>query len=1269
MKRFCISALLIFTQILAFSFPYRIASSLRTNDTFADHQVHSILLDTEGFLWLGTDDGLGRYDGERLETITEGHAVGSLCLMDDTVYAGADNGLFAYDPESHTLRPVEAQTSYCVKISRPVTCLARHGSFLFAGTHGQGLFIFDTQKNTLRQRSIDIPYITGISVSNDGLIYVCDRERGIYSFGLDFEHKEHTIKQSGILGILCSGPCLWYITSEGISRVSKNGHISEYHLSGTPRTIIEYSDRQVAVGCDNGLALIDKEDMSAESFNIWISSDGNTVKGCHLLYKDDKGTLWIASPSSGLLYLNPNSEALFHPLETNQSLYICETSDRTIWIGTEAGILRLNTSNGTFSKGPLQGKCISTLLADGDDLWAKVSGEGIFKYNVQSHKLNRYANMGYDPAISKNTNGRIEIKSQRHSYIYNPSSDSFTVRTDDESSTENRRNTFFAESTLEPQGITSTCFSSDGRIYTAVENCVYESNPLSKEGRHYPFGNKVETLFCDKDGHVWVGTCAIGLWKLTDGVMEHIDIHNGGNNAQSIQSITQDNYGYIWVCSNLGISKTDPVTGATSFEPLMGRTMKNNHFLPQAAICASNGTLYFGCEKGIISFPSTDNSDEKPGRIIISAISFRNGEPPIHNLYRKKQIKLGYGCNSFSISFALPGRDGPGWNSYMYNLSGIDDKTELWTNESSATYSNLAPGRYEFTVSGRSSENGTHTDNTGITIIISPPWWKSPVARFLYLIAAVGLAALLGYGIKRRISREYHSKLQKQQEEMEKEAYRQKMSFFMGMVHEIRTPLTIMRLSMDKMLKGTSSADTLSILQENVDYMQSTIDGIFNYQKNDADGVHLTLVETDIVQICHTAMERMSEFADMKGIELCKDIAADEITAMVDEPFFTKILTNLLSNALKYAKHKVSISIRCENRHALITVSDDGPGVKDSEKEKIFRMFYKAAGDAIAEASGIGVGLAYSRQLAIAHNGSLTVADAFPEGAAFTLKIPIIAEVQNPSNLPDKALTSSAVNNRYSKARLVVVDDNVRLLDMLREELSEWYDVRTAQNGAEALDLVRNEDIDIIVSDVMMPVMDGNRFCQSVKEDISLNHIPFIMLTAKTSIDAKVQGMENGADAYIEKPFSIIQVHLQIENLLKLRAAYHDALKNEAGRRKEVMPQSALYKDSKFMEKINIAIEEHLSQESFSIDTLAGTVFMSKSTFFRKFKTVAGCSPNDYLKNYRLNRAAQMISEGLKINEAAEKVGFYSPSYFAKCFKAKFGVLPKEWAAEKSQNQ
>ena len=253
------------------------------------------------------------------------------------------------------------------------------------------------------------------------------------------------------------------------------------------------------------------------------------------------------------------------------------------------------------------------------------------------------------------------------------------------------------------------------------------------------------------------------------------------------------------------------------------------------------------------------------------------------------------------------------------------------------------------------------------------------------------------------------------------------------------------------------------------------------------------------------------------------------------------------------------------------------------------------------------------------------------------------------------------IDSGEEKLRVLIVEDNVELVTNMERRLSQWYSVRVAYNGEEALRLVEAEDTDIIVSDVMMPVMDGMELCRQIKGNVEYSHIPFIMLTAKINIDDKKEGMASGADAYVEKPFSITQIHHQIRNLIRLRDSLRETVRREVGRKVLEMPKMQNAHDAQFMSLINAAIEEQIRKEDFSIEVMADTMCMSKANFYRKFKAITGTSPNEYMKTYRLNRAAAMIAEGARIKEAADAVGFESSSYFAKCFKAKFGVLPNDY--------
>ena len=803
-----------------------------------------------------------------------------------------------------------------------------------------------------------------------------------------------------------------------------------------------------------------------------------------------------------------------------------------------------------------------------------------------------------------------------------------------------------------------SCTDKDGNTYKAVGNySIYKISPLGKTEVYYLLNN-VSTIFCDHLNQIWAGTSVKGLWTLSGEEFVQIPINSTIGQANVIYSILQDNEGFLWVCSDIGVVKIDPKKKSQMTIIASDEAQSSDKFLPGASMKSSSGILYFGRENSILSFnPAEIIVNRVAPPVILKTMTFTNGDAPV-NLFNKKSITLPHDCNSFTIDFAVLSYQDPQSNGYSYCLSSID-QPDVWGKEHRAVYRNLKPGEYTFTVKGRNNDGIESEQTATLHITITPPWYSTTLAFVVYALLFIG-AVILAYHIwKKRIDNKYIGILNKGRETIEKEAYNQKMNFFLGMVHEIRTPMTMMKLSLDSLKKDQADdGEAVQSIQENLEYMQDTVNGILNFHKRKSDGIRLVLSKTDLTRICKSLAKKFRETAKVKGLNLELAIPDEPVFVMADEPFLAKIIMNMLSNAFKYAKTTVVLNMSYDDGSVSVQVKDDGPGVKDSEKEKIFGMFYKAAGDKIAEASGLGVGLAYSRELAEHHDGKLILEDNDEVGASFLLTIPVLHDV---NLVEDNAVKNdNHVVQSPEKIKVIVADDNLQLLAKLEKELSQWYTVRTAYNGVEALKIIESESIDIIVSDVMMPIMDGVELCRTIKEKQELSHIPFILLTALSNVEDKAEGLKSGADAYVEKPFSVIQLHYQIENLMKLRTSFQKTVKDAAGNPEAQPPKLNAY-DAEFVASINAAIDEQIRAEDFSIDALADTMCMSKTNFYRKFHAITGTSPNDYLKNYRLNRAASMIKDGARINEAAESVGFFSSSYFAKCFKAKFGVLPKDY--------
>lgn len=552
-------------------------------------------------------------------------------------------------------------------------------------------------------------------------------------------------------------------------------------------------------------------------------------------------------------------------------------------------------------------------------------------------------------------------------------------------------------------------------------------------------------------------------------------------------------------------------------------------------------------------------------------------------------------------------------------------------------------------------------------------------AYLAYIACAICLIIYVLYKRDFYLKAKYQKRIEEYQIKKDKELYKNKVNFFINLIHEIRTPLTLIKLPLESIMHAAIDKQTeehyLQVINKNVDYLLGVTNELLDFQKMESGEIKLHLKLCDISQQINSIYQQFAGSADLRNISLSIHQPEDfHLEALVDGDKLNRILVNLLSNAMKYANNVISITVKNDAKEFSIIVEDDGPGIADAEKEKIFQNFYQVAdGQSI---QGTGIGLAYSRALAESHHGTLHVENSSLGGSAFILTLPIYNEdLQKEENkgiiLPDSRSHTDLEGSNdkpasSSKAKILLVEDNRDLLELECNGLKEYYHILKAQNGIEALQIMKDEDVDIVVTDVMMPPMNGFELCHKIKSNIEYSHIPVILLTAKTLPESKEEGFSYGADSYIEKPFTIQQLHMQIRNLLNLRTAFQKRMASffpqatpEEKDKEDYIPFTA--QDQEFIKKIQEIIELQLNDENFSIDVLATEMHMSRSNFYRKLKALSGMSPNDYLKNCRLNKAAQLLKEGYRVTEVFERTGFGSSSYFAKCFKAKFGVLPKDY--------
>lgn len=610
-------------------------------------------------------------------------------------------------------------------------------------------------------------------------------------------------------------------------------------------------------------------------------------------------------------------------------------------------------------------------------------------------------------------------------------------------------------------------------------------------------------------------------------------------------------------------------------------------------------------------------------------------------------------------------------------LQGIDKTWAKGTKNAEATYVRVPPGKYRFLL--RKAGNADSATYAQLSIEVLPPWYRTTLAYLAYLLL-IGIGVFLTMrSYSNRLRKRYNRRMEAYQAEQEKANFQSKIRFFINLVHEIRTPLTLISLpleAMEESLPSTSAPSHIAAIRRNVNYLLGITNQLLDFQKAESGKIQLSLNACDVGQLLTDVYRQFEDAMAVQGKRLQLQLPDQPIITVIDVDKVQKVLMNLLGNAGKYAQSEIIVRLEQLSLEQLrISVIDDGPGVPDNERDKIFDLYYQIGNDSVAATLGTGLGLSYAKMLAKAHDGDLLLSDSVGGGSNFQLVLPIKAPVSTPegSTIDSVLKTTEAPSGAEEGAsaasgtsgtthRILVVEDNEELLQMTTDVLRPYYRVLKARDGVEALDVLRYNEVDVIVSDVMMPHMDGNELCRRVKQDINYSHIPVILLTAKTSIDAKVEGMQSGANVYLEKPFSAKQLQLQIESLLRMRQHFYERMRQIDGF--TPAPDNELgmnQQDLQFMEHLQKLVTDNMRDDEFSIDQLAEQMNMSRSSFYRKIKALTDMTPIEYLKMRRLEQAAHLLAQGIRITEVAERVGFTSSSYFAKCFKARFGVLPKDY--------
>lgn len=1294
---------------------YKVENGLSHNTTYC------ALQDSSGLVWIGTGNGLNCFDGNAFRVYYIRHSmintnrILSLAEYDaHTLWVGTNSGVCLYDKGKGELEPLPLTTEYGVSISCEVSRILKDpAGKIWIATLGQGFFIWDPSTGQLTQNSSYSSFIVDLGMENDR-IYIATLESGWAAFHLDgrlkYQQKfvaAESAETSALSALSVNGGTVWLGSATGgvwACRASDGSLKAHFSLP---------TRRQEAVHCfrtlENGNLLIGSSDgaylLDPYKKDIRPADEltGERLGNNHLnaIVRDREKGLWMLTEQDGIHYLawhTHHFERFAYDLKTeagkgeNMVGPLCEDQRGGVWVGTRQGLWRLEEDESVLKRVPVPAGGdiqieVTALLQSQTNLWIGTNGNGLAVMDISSgnvrwhrHSQQMPNTIGSDVirALYQTRDGEVYVGTHWGLSRYIPQTDDFlTVPT---------VGMMVEVSDLheDTYGYLWVATASSGVFRCYLKTGEWKHFQASSEEKGLSI-NSVIALLEGRDGKMWFATDGGGLCWYDRDTEDFFQLGAGTKVRipNVIHALEEDAGGDLWASSYGGLMRIRPSDLSLSVYTVADG-LQSNQFCRRSSLLTRQGELFFGSIDGLNACrPEQFWQNRQVPPVVITDLNFpyaddlvlarrlKGGGGP---LIESDQIRLPWNNNSFGISFVALSYSDPSRNRYSYILHGVDREWIRSTEHTTAYYTDLPPGKYEFEVRGSNNDGVWNEESRRLSILITPPWWLSGWAYAVYAGAGGFFIYLLAWKWNQRVKRKYQNRMEQFRLRQEKETYRSKVGFFVNLVHEIRTPLSLIRLPLEQLsdrgdLEEREEQMYLETIRSNVDYLLGVTNELLDFQKMENEGLKVSLHPCDIVHLTRQIASQFSENLRLKGKEFEIKLPEENVPVVTDAGKVSKVVVNFLSNAMKYARKQICMEVTFDEKMFHLSVSDDGPGIDPDERSRVFTAFYQIHSD--CQMPGTGIGLAFSRTLAEGLKGKLQLTESRWGGSCFTLSLPRgdAGPAERKETAPaavESGFLPDCPEGKDRKFTVLMVEDNRDLLTMTTALLNKWFVVLKAENGQEALDLFASDLPDVVVSDVMMPVMDGLELCRRIKTCIEWSHIPVILLTAKTSLDAKTEGAECGADVYVEKPFTIRQLKAQIENLLQLRMAYYKIMQRlnlDAAEAKTRLAAGLSQRDYEWIGQIKDVIGQRMAEPDFSIDVLADALHMSRSNFYRKIKALSGMAPNDYLKVVRLNRAADLLRQGYRTTEVYERIGFSSASYFSKCFKEHFGVLPKDFTS------
>lgn len=1241
----------------------------KDSTSLADNDVHTLFIDNKQRLWVGTANGVQYYlpeeDAFRSVPIYRANGLNGF-IMDifqrkngDIVFVPSGMGLHWVDERTHLAYAVECYSAY------RRTLLAyyedREGNaWLIKDREGLVRVLPDghTEKNYFSHSTV-----VGVVEDTDGRllvastdsVYVWDRSHDRFDpiaqnliGGGDnrLNISKLWVNSSGRVIVGTIGQGLFYIPPGARSMYPKEDLYSPFlDVEKTKvRAFLEDRDKNLWIGCDyRGLLMQPRKPMPFSFWNLSAClADGYITALCH----DRQGYTWCAVEDNGLFLLDKKGRPEKHiqTPRTVSSLY--EDSRGVFWVGVnDCGLYTLDRSTGKLQ------------------LHCSINGSHPVKAILEDHKGNLYATvMGEGLLYYDRTTGESRL------ITVNPAK---------------------VNKNLMNWWMTSLLYTSKGVLYVGHYGGVSCFDP--RKGDFVPMirtsllrQSAVYAMLEGQDGSIWIGTNK-GLFRYDP---EKDDLQRltteEGLLDNIICGLSEDRKGNVWCCTMKGINRIQPDSGRVSSH------YAGSGFYSRGVYCVDGeGIVYGASSSGIIRFVPDDTQYARFDRELtvtglfiddlpVTMQTLSGGKPVLREgLGEASAFYLSYADNSFSVLFSLMDFRDMKNTCLEYRLREFGEEwSRTLPGDNRIQYHHLAPGDYTLQV--RACENGACSSVKSLQIHIAPPWYQTGIARFIYFLLLLAAGCFVYLLLK-----------QKRREEINEA----KLQFFINVSHEIRSPMTLVISPLEKLLKGKHDQETMIQLQtihRNAGRILRLVNQLLDVRKIDKGQMHIRCTETDLVTFVGEWVRTFAEQAEDKSVGLKYNVLlsqSEQLPVWIDRNNFDKVLVNLLANALKYTPKGGEIEVRLTtgtdekctgplHTYAEIAVIDSGKGLDEKEIERIFDRFYQGKANQISTPIGFGIGLNLCRLLVELHHGTITAVNRTEGvGSCFTVRIPLgnshlseeecmqseCVPMENQEQL--LPVQESEVSRPKTLYKVLVIEDDEELRNFLKKNLSVYYKVETAVDGAEGWKRALTRQPDLIVSDVMMPRMDGFQLLKALKSNGNTNHIPIILLTSRTEFADKIRGLSHGADGYISKPFNLQELEVLISNLItnriRLKGKYSGAQEPD-----DKVGSVEVQENSKvLMDRILDVINRHLDDPELNVEMLARELSISRTQLHRKMKELTGMPTSDFIRNIRLRQAAVLLREkDVNITQVAYAVGFVSQPHFSTVFKKLYGLSPKEYA-------